>query len=87
MKEEYSFTLTLPLEECELAETLLQETRQRFPSVRITRKTDRKGCARFYLSFPLTQARQDLKFASWFSHTDNTDWELFGPTYGRWGFS
>ena len=85
MKQEYSFTLTAPLQDIEIVEKHLQEMRQHFPQVRISRKTDRKECARFYLSFPFSQGRVDLKFQEWFEEKIRDNWELFGPTYGRWG--
>ncbi len=85
MKQEYSFTLTVPLVDTEKAEKLLQEAKDTYPKTRISRKTDRGGCARFYMSFPFSGARPDLKFEEWFSEKKEESWELFGPTYGRWG--
>ncbi len=85
MEQEYSFTLTVPLADSEKVEKLLQEAKQNYPKTRISRKTDRKGSARFYLSFPFSGARPDLTFQEWFSEKKDESWELFGPTYGRWG--
>jgi len=87
MQQEYSFTLTVPLATLEEAEALLQTMRQEYPMVRISRKTDRKECARYYLSFPFSAARPDLKFQQWFEDKELDTWDLFGPTYGRWGLS
>jgi len=87
MSQEYSFTLTVPLSECTVAESLLEEAKKRFPYIRVSRKTDRKNYARFYLSFPFSSARPDLKFQEWFQESGNSDWDLFGPTYGRWGLA
>ena len=47
MSQEYSFTLTVPLTECTVAESLLEEAKKRFPYIRVSRKTDRKNYARF----------------------------------------
>lgn len=87
MKQEYSFTLTVPLSELEAAEKVLQQARENFGKVRISRKTDRKNSARFYLSFPFSSARPDIKFQEWFADSQHDSWDLFGPTYGRWGLS
>jgi len=87
VKQEYSFTLTLPLEDIAQLEILLVEIREHYRSVRVSRKTDRKECARYYLSFPFSSARPDLHFASWVEDKLGENWDLFGPTYGRWGLS
>ncbi|MEE4166617.1 MAG: hypothetical protein V2I35_11510 [Desulfocapsaceae bacterium] len=87
MSQEYSFNLTIPLADCSAAESILDEARKRFPHMRISRKTDRKACARYYLSFPFTGGRPDLAFEEWFRQTAQADWDLFGPTYGRWGLA
>lgn len=87
MKQEYSFTLTIPLQDLDEAKLMLQEMKQRFPQSRISRKTDRKDCARYYLSFPFSSARPDLHFQEWISESLRDSWDLFGPTYGRWGLS
>jgi len=87
MSQEYSFTLTVPLADLGVTEDLLGQARHRFPRIRISRKTDRKGCARFYLSFPFDSARPDLAFQEWFTEENREGWELFGPTYGRWGLT
>ena len=88
MSREYSFTLTVPVHDLERAEELIGETKQNHTGVRITRKTDRGGCARFYISFPLTDSRPDLKFKQWYEKKGMSDqWELFGPTHGRWGLA
>ena len=86
MKEEYSFTLTVPLDDVANVEELLGKTMERYPQMRISRKGDRKEFARFYLSFPLTSSRYDLKFQEWYEGWKKDSWDLFGPTYGRWGF-
>lgn len=87
MKQEYSFTLTVPLLDIDRANTILAETKQSYPVVRVSRKTDRKNCARFYLSFPFSQSRPDLSFQEWIGDKLGAGWDLFGPTYGRWGLS
>ena len=83
--QEYSFTLTVPLGEVADAESLLDDAKKRYPYMRVSRKTDRKESARFYLSFPFSDARPDLKFQEWFGPLEKSGWDLFGPTYGRWG--
>lgn len=85
MKQEYCFNLTAPLADLAKVEELLQEAKQKYPKTRISRKTDRKQCARFYLSFPFSDARPDLAFQEWFTEKMDEAWELFGPNYGRWG--
>lgn len=87
MSQEYSFTLTVPLADCPVAESVLEEARKQFRAVRISRKTDRKECARYYLSFPFTGSRPDLAFQEWFLLKAKSEWDLFGPTYGRWGLT
>jgi len=87
MKQEYSFTLTTPLQDLEQVDSLLQQVKERYPQIRISRKTDRKGNARHYLSFPFSAARPDLHFQEWFEEKLQESWDLFGPTYGRWGLS
>ncbi len=87
MSQEYSFTLTVPLAECSVAESLLEEVRNQFRSIRISRKTDRKECARYYLSFPFSDSRPDLAFQEWYRQRAKAGWDLFGPTYGRWGLA
>ena len=85
MEQEYSFNLTVPLADLERVQELLDEARMKTPSLRISRKTDRAGQARFYLSFPFSGARPDLAFEKWFAPRTEKNWDLFGPTYGRWG--
>lgn len=87
MKQEHSFTLTAPLSDIDRVTRLLDDVKSDYPQVRISRKTDRGECARFYLSFPFSAARQDLKFLEWYGENGDDAWELFGPTYGRWGLS
>jgi len=88
MREEYNFTLTLPLDEVEHALALLREAGDTYPQMRISRKPDRQGMARFYLSFPYQGVRTDLRFQEWFASRETAAaWELFGPNYGVWGFS
>jgi hypothetical protein len=85
MKQEYSFTLTVPLQQLGDAEKVLGTMREKYPLARLSRKTDRKDCARFYIRFPFSSARPDLGFKEWFSQYTMDSWDLFGPTYGRWG--
>jgi len=87
MKEEYNYTLTVPLHELEEAEALLEEIKANNPQMRLSRKPDRKDAARFYLSFPYAGARTDLRFKEWFKARNNKNWDLFGPNYGVWGLS
>lgn len=87
MREEYNFTLTLPLNELEQALALLREAGEAYPQMRISRKPDRQEMARFYLSFPYQGMRLDLRFQEWFASRQGAAWELFGPNYGVWGFS
>lgn len=87
MKQEYSFTLTVPLSDVEKAEKLLQQAKENERKLRVTRKPDRREQARFYLSFPFSGARPDLAFQAWFTEQQAPNWDLFGPTYGRWGLS
>ncbi len=85
MKQEYSFTLTVPLTDVEKAEQLLQQAREQTPKMRISRKPDKALHARFYISFPFSGARPDIAFQEWFVEHKKETWDLFGPTYGRWG--
>jgi hypothetical protein len=85
MKQEHSFTLTLPLKDLDKVEPLLTEAREMHPKLRISRKPDRGDNARFYLSFPFSSSRPDLSFQEWFSERQEDEWDLFGPNYGRWG--
>lgn len=87
MKEEYNFTLTLPLPDIDEAKLLLSEVQASYPGMRLSRKPDRQGKARFYLCFPYAQNRMDLHFKKWFDGRNDKKWELFGPNYGVWGFS
>lgn len=87
MREEYNFTLTLPVSEVERGLALLREAGAAYPQMRISRKPDRKGMARFYLSFPYQGTRLDLAFKEWFESRETAAWELFGPNYGVWGFT
>lgn len=87
MKEEYNYTLTVPLGDMEEAEQLLAEVKNRYPRVRISRKPDRKDAARFYLCFPFSGSRTDGGFVEWFEQSGERDWDLFGPNYGVWGLS
>ncbi len=86
MKEEYNFTLTVPLSDIDQAILLLDEARAINPSLRLSRKPDRLEKARFYLCFPYTGTRADLRFREWFLARNYKNWELFGPNYGVWGF-
>ena len=85
MQQEYSFTLTAPLTEIDRVEELLKAAKKDSPGMRISRKPDRGGAVRFYLSFPFSASRRDLAFQEWFAEHGDAGWELFGPTYGRWG--
>jgi len=55
--------------------------------MRLSRKPDRHGSARFYLCFPFHGVRTDLQFMAWFMDRNTSNWELFGPNYGIWGLS
>ena len=87
MKEEYNYTLTVPLQDVEKAVALLEEAKRDNPKMRLSRKPDTKSSARFYLSFPFSGTRTDLRFHEWFLQNKPQDWELFGPNYGVWGFN
>jgi hypothetical protein len=87
MKEEYNYTLTVPLHEIEEAEAILEEARGNNPQMRLSRKPDRGENARFYLCFPYAGARTDLRFQEWFTTRNRKKWDLFGPNYGVWGLS
>lgn len=87
MKEEYNFTLTLPLPDIDEAILLLAEARANNPNMRLSRKPDRQEKARFYLCFPYAGTRTDLRFKEWFEARNKKGWELFGPNYGVWGFT
>lgn len=86
MSREYSFTLTVPIGELLAAEDLTDQIRDTYKNVRVSRKTDRADCARFYISFPFLDGRPDLEFQKWFAQDfGSRGWELYGPTHGRWG--
>ncbi|THB70408.1 MAG: hypothetical protein D6B25_20155 [Desulfobulbaceae bacterium] len=85
MEREFSFTLTVPQEEESAADRFLAETRKRYPGVRVSRKPDRKNCARYYISFPQLGSRPDLSFQQECLTAGGASWELFGPNHGRWG--
>ena len=87
MSQEYSFTLTVPLAELNVAHDLMDELQVKFPFARVSRKTDRGENARFYLSFPFSNSRPDLAFLDWYQEKYPDHWDLFGPTYGRWGLA
>jgi hypothetical protein len=87
MKEEYNFNLTVPLADLDTAIVLLDEARTQYPDMRLSRKPDRHGNARFYLCFPFHGVRTDLQFMAWFMDRNTSNWELFGPNYGIWGLS
>ncbi len=87
MKEEYNYTLTVPLKDTGKALALLEEARKNNPKMRLSRKPDTKSSARFYLSFPFSGTRTDLRFHEWFLQKKQNDWDLFGPNYGVWGFN
>ena len=85
MSREYCFNLTVPVTDLDTAEELLAQAGRDYPGMRVSRKPDRHGCARFYLSFPFSDNRPDLHFQTWFQDFLKSDWELFGPNPGRWG--
>jgi len=88
MQEEYNYNLTVPAADLEGALELLEQAKKRTPQLRVSRKPDRNGYARFYLSFPFKGSRTDIKFTEWFERQNNVDdWELFGPNYGVWGIA
>jgi hypothetical protein len=87
MSREYCFNLAVPLEDVGDLEELLGQAQGACKPRRISRKPDRHGCARFYLSFPFSESRPDLKFQQWLADHLKSDWELFGPEPGRWGLS
>jgi hypothetical protein len=87
MKEEYNYTLTVPLDDVEAAIRVLSEVQGNNPQMRLSRKPDTRVSARFYLCFPFTGARTDLQFYEWFLVRKRERWELFGPNYGVWGLS
>lgn len=87
MKEEYNYTLTVPLHEIDEAMKLLEEVRLNNPQMRLSRKPDSEGHARFYLCFPYSGTRTDLRFSEWISGRIRENWDLFGPNYGVWGLA
>lgn len=87
MSREYCFNLSVPHGDADLVDELLGEARHSCPPLRISRKPDRGGKARYYLSFPFSDSRPDLLFEQWFSSQMKDGWELFGPHPGRWGLS
>jgi hypothetical protein len=62
MQEEYNYTLTVPLADIELAQRLIQELKNHYPVVRVSRKPDTPTNARCYLSFPYSGTRSDTRF-------------------------
>ncbi len=86
MKEEYNYTLTVPLRDIERAKPLIEEMRQRYPQMRVSQKPDTLSAARFYLCFPFKGTRTDLQFQEWIDGEMKEGWDLFGPNYGIWGF-
>ena len=85
MKEEYNYTLTVPLNEIDEVASLLEELKSLCPQMRLSRKPDRLCCARFYLCFPFKGVRTDLSFQQWIGPRMKDEWDLFGPNYGIWG--
>ncbi|MGI9536579.1 MAG: hypothetical protein ACR2PB_05885 [Desulfocapsaceae bacterium] len=85
MSREYCFNLTVPQNDVDKVEDLLDQAGRNCSTMRVSRKPDRRGCARYYLSFPFSENRQDLSFQKWFADFQEHDWELFGPNPGRWG--
>jgi hypothetical protein len=87
MKEEYNYTLTVPLTDTAEVLELLEEVRMNNPGMRLSRKPDTSVSARFYLSFPFKNNRTDLQFSDWMDKKMKKNWDLFGPNYGVWGFN
>lgn len=87
MSLEYSFNLSVPIADVEEVERLFAEAKSRYQLKRVGRKPDRNGHARFYLSFPFSSMRPDLKFQEWFSQKQKETWDLCGPTHARWGLA
>jgi hypothetical protein len=87
MKEEYNYTLTVPLADIAEVLQLLEEVQRNNPQMRLSRKPDTTISARFYLSFPFKQSRTDLQFSGWMESQMKNTWDLFGPNYGVWGFN
>jgi hypothetical protein len=87
MKEEYNYTLTVPLQELDEAIELLEEVQANNPQMRLSRKPDTSKSARFYLCFPYSGTRTDLRFNEWFIANNSKKWDLYGPNYGVWGLS
>lgn len=87
MKEEYNYSLTVPLEDLDEAEKLLALAKADNPQMRLSRKPDTKTSARFYLCFPYSGSRTDLRFGEWFAENNPKKWDLYGPNYGVWGLS
>ncbi len=85
MSREFSFNLSVPLDDIDEVNRLLEKAKFSYSPMRISRKPDRGGEARFYLSFPFSGARPDLSFQEWFQKSQKNNRELFGPTHGRWG--
>ena len=85
MSREYCFNLTIPLGDVDKVGDLLDQAGRNCTAMRVSRKPDRLGCARYYLSFPFSENRPDLRFQQWFADYQERDWELFGPNPGRWG--
>lgn len=85
MKEEYNYTLTLPLTKVKDAQELLEGLQQDNPALRLSRKPDTRVNARFYLCFSFSGLRTDLQFLKWFEENKKEGWEVFGPNYGVWG--
>ncbi len=85
MKEEYNYTLTVPLTDVDEATRLMDELKNEYPAMRLSRKPDTASSARFYLCFPFKGSRTDHRFQEWIDPRMNTGWDLFGPNYGVWG--
>ncbi len=85
MSREYCFNLTVPQEDVAKVDDLLDQAARNCTTMRVSRKPDRHGCARYYLSFPFSDNRPDLTFQKWFTDYQQSNWELFGPNPGRWG--
>jgi len=85
MSREFSFNLSVPIDDIDEINTLLDKAKIAYGPIRISRKPDRGGAARFYLSFPFAASRSVGLFQEWFQTFQKHGWELFGPTHGRWG--
>lgn len=87
MQEEYNYTLTVPLSDIDEVTILVEEMKNLYPQMRLSRKPDTSSSARFYVCFPFKGVRTDLRFQKWIATRINKRWDLFGPNYGIWGLT